>query len=77
MGSSRFRHVNHPIACRDPLDDPKFQCGLLEIPLDYHNLSAGTGRIYYGRLPALPEVVRKGTLFVDSGEEPVGSGDLD
>ncbi|KAI0740983.1 hypothetical protein C8Q76DRAFT_853201 [Earliella scabrosa] len=71
LGSGRFHHVNHPIACRDPLDDPKFQCGLLEIPLDYHNLSAGTGRIYYGKLPAFPDV-RKGTLFVDPGTPSYG-----
>lgn len=43
------------------------QCGFLEVPLDYLSPAAGNGRVYYARLPALQNVTRKGTIFVDTG----------
>ena len=60
-------HRAHPVACRPPYrPDSKYQCGVFEVPLDYHDASAGNGQIYYARLPAT-EGVRKGTIFVDPG----------
>ncbi|KAM5537981.1 hypothetical protein V8D89_008457 [Ganoderma adspersum] len=58
----------HPAACRYPfLPDNKYQCGVFDVPLDYHNLSAGNGQVDYVRLPAAAEGVRKGTIFVYPG----------
>ncbi|KAI1785053.1 hypothetical protein LXA43DRAFT_1100743 [Ganoderma leucocontextum] len=60
-------HRVHPVACRHPYEpDSKYQCGVFEVPLNYHNPFAGNGQIYYARLPA-DEGVRKGTIFVDPG----------
>ncbi|KAI0767186.1 hypothetical protein C8Q74DRAFT_937733 [Fomes fomentarius] len=64
-GSESFHY--HPTACRFPLLDGDYQCGLLEVPLDYHNHAAGKGRVYYARLPASSEVTRKGTIFINPG----------
>ena len=60
--------ANHPVSCRHPLFHTKYQCGILEVPLDYHDPSAGTGRIYYARYAASSNAARKGTIFVDPGE---------
>ncbi|PIL33664.1 hypothetical protein GSI_04287 [Ganoderma sinense ZZ0214-1] len=61
------KHKAQPVSCLQPLEfNDRYQCGLFEVPLDYHNVSAGTGQIYYARLPA-DEGVRKGTIFVDPG----------
>ena len=62
---------NVPIDCVEPFAQPwpgpKRECGFLEVPLDYHDWSAGQGRIHYIRLPADLSVERKGTIFVQPG----------
>ena len=63
---------NQQIDCSvEPLskiwDYPAFECGLLDVPLDYHDPSAGMGRVHYMRVAADPNVERKGTIFVDPG----------
>lgn len=59
--------VDYRINCRWPMDDKRHHCGLLEVPLDWHNLTRGFGRVHYARYPASPEVARKGTIFIDTG----------
>ncbi|EIW54340.1 uncharacterized protein TRAVEDRAFT_66763 [Trametes versicolor FP-101664 SS1] len=66
--------VDYRINCRWPMDDTKHHCGLLEVPLDWHNLTRGFGRVHYARYPASPEVVRKGTIFIDTGAPFAMSG---
>ncbi|KAH9935204.1 uncharacterized protein BXZ73DRAFT_100591 [Epithele typhae] len=48
------------------------ECGLLGVPLDYHNASAGVGQVRYLRLPASPDVERKGTILLQSGSPLLG-----
>lgn len=68
FNSPTHPHRAHPVACRHlHQPDGKHQCGVFEVPLDYHDPSAGKGQIYYARLPA-KEGVRKGTIFIDPGE---------
>ena len=67
ISAPEVTHRTHSVACRPPYEpDSKVQCGVIAVPLDYHNESAGNGQIYYARLPA-DEGVRKGTIFVDPG----------
>ena len=69
ISAPEVTHRTHPVACRPPYEsESNIQCGVIEVPLDYHNESAGNGQIYYARLPA-DEGVRKGTIFVDPGME--------
>ena len=49
------------------VSNPSLSCGFFDIPLDYHDPSAGTGRIYYARYAASPNAARKGAIFVDPG----------
>ncbi|OBZ74761.1 hypothetical protein A0H81_05698 [Grifola frondosa] len=51
--------------------NPNLTCGFFEIPLDYHNSSAGNGRIFVVKMNATLE--RRGTLFTNPGG-PGGSG---
>ncbi|KAI0325960.1 alpha/beta-hydrolase [Cubamyces sp. BRFM 1775] len=47
------------------VEDPSISCSFFDIPLDYHNKSAGTGHIAVARLNATTE--RFGTLFLNPG----------
>ncbi|KAI0331372.1 alpha/beta-hydrolase [Cubamyces sp. BRFM 1775] len=47
------------------VNDPSISCSFFEVPLDYHNKSAGTGRLMVAKLNATAE--RFGTLFVNPG----------
>ncbi|KAF9793491.1 Alpha/Beta hydrolase protein [Thelephora terrestris] len=51
--------------------DPSFQCGYLEVPMDYHDSSAGNARLAVIKYAATAE--KLGTLFVNPGG-PGGSG---
>ncbi|KAM5541074.1 hypothetical protein V8D89_005385 [Ganoderma adspersum] len=51
--------------------DPSLSCGFLEIPIDYHDLSAGKGRLAVIKANATGE--RRGTYFMNPGG-PGGSG---
>lgn len=60
----------HPTFRWGPCDpaivqDPTISCSFFEIPLDYHDRSAGTGRIAVAKANATTE--RFGTLFINSG----------
>ena len=45
--------------------DPSLSCGFFEIPIDYHDLSAGKGRIAVIKANATGE--RRGTYFMNPG----------
>lgn len=45
--------------------DPSLSCGFFEIPLDYHDLSAGKGRLAVIKANATGE--RRGTVFMNPG----------
>ena len=48
--------------------DSNLQCGFLEVPMDYHNSSAGTARLAVIKYAAtVPE--KKGTVFFNPGDE--------
>ncbi|KAH9886641.1 alpha/beta-hydrolase [Cubamyces lactineus] len=47
------------------VEDPSISCSFFEIPLDYHDRSAGTGRIAVAKVNATAE--RFGTLFINPG----------
>ncbi|KAH9892884.1 alpha/beta-hydrolase [Cubamyces lactineus] len=53
------------------VEDPTISCSFFDIPLDYHDRSAGTGRIAVAKANATTE--RFGTLFINPGG-PGGSG---
>lgn len=66
--SSSAKLLNRRINCRGPLHESQgYQCGVLYVPLDWQNPTLGRGRVYYAKYPASPGVVRKGTIFVDTG----------
>ena len=47
--------------------DSNFQCGFLEVPMDYHDSSAGTARLAVMKYAATaPE--KKGTIFFNPGD---------
>ena len=47
--------------------DSNFQCGFLEVPMDYHDSSAGTARLAVIKYAATaPE--KKGTVFFNPGD---------
>jgi hypothetical protein len=46
--------------------DPHFQCGSLDVPMDYHDTSAGTARLAVIKYAATAP--RKGTIFVNPGD---------
>ncbi|KAI0769262.1 alpha/beta-hydrolase [Trametes elegans] len=50
---------------RQVVDDPTLSCSSFEIPLDYHNNSAGTGRVAVAMVNATGN--RLGTLFMNPG----------
>ncbi|KAI0325950.1 alpha/beta-hydrolase [Cubamyces sp. BRFM 1775] len=61
---------NHPAFQWGPCDptivqDPSISCSFFEIPLDYHDRSAGTGRVAVAKANATTE--RFGTLFINPG----------
>ncbi|KAJ8494840.1 hypothetical protein ONZ51_g2091 [Trametes cubensis] len=47
------------------VEDPSISCSFFEIPLDYHDRSAGTGRVAVAKANATTE--RFGTLFLNPG----------
>ncbi|OBZ69708.1 hypothetical protein A0H81_10224 [Grifola frondosa] len=51
--------------CEAPLIDVNFQCGYFEIPLDWHDPSAGKGRLAFTKYKASGP--SKGTIFIDPG----------
>jgi hypothetical protein len=55
--------------CADP--SPPRECGRFEVPLDYHNVSAGNAQLAVIRFNAT-KTTRLGTLFVNPG----GPGEL-
>ena len=48
------------------VSDPAISCGYLDVPLDYHNASAGNGRIVLAKSLATAEP-RLGTVFFNPG----------
>ncbi|OJT04509.1 hypothetical protein TRAPUB_4779 [Trametes pubescens] len=53
------------------ITNPALTCAFFEVPLDYHDLSAGYGRLALAKLSATGE--RRGTAFINPGG-PGGSG---
>ncbi len=55
------------------ITNPALTCAFFEIPLDYHDLSAGYGRLALAKLSATGE--RRGTAFINPGmfDRTVGS----
>ncbi len=47
------------------IQDPTISCSFFEIPLDYHDLHAGTGRIAVAKVNATGE--RLGAVFINPG----------
>ncbi|KAI0830715.1 TAP-like protein-domain-containing protein [Trametes gibbosa] len=45
--------------------DPNLSCAFFEIPLDYHNASAGTGKL--ALIKANATAIRRGTMFLNPG----------
>ncbi|KAI0645127.1 hypothetical protein C8Q79DRAFT_1011229 [Trametes meyenii] len=76
----RVPHPNdHTIDCptiANQVLDSRFRCGLFDVPLDWQNPGLGNGRIFYARFPASPGVVRKGTIFIDTGHPVTVTDDL-
>lgn len=48
--------------------DPNFACGYHEVPMDYHDESAGTARLAVAKYVATAPQ-KLGTLFVNPGEQ--------
>ena len=46
--------------------DPSLQCGYLEVPMDYHDNSAGNARLAVIKLPAA--ATKLGTIFFNPGK---------
>ena len=51
--------------------DPNFQCGSFEVPMDYHDTSAGTARLAVIKYAATAP--KKGTIFVNPCDPPLPS----
>ena len=48
--------------------DPHFQCGYFEVPMDYHDSSAGNARLAVMKYAATVE--KQGTIFFNPGDHP-------
>ena len=51
--------------------DPHFQCGYFEVPMDYHDSSAGNARLAVMKYAATVE--KQGTIFFNPGDCPLNS----